>query len=142
MRNKCKVCGVEFETVKAAQTCSARCRVTLSRLRVTEDPNVTPNVTRVTEPELFEFSTPSRNNEKPPVRAVKYWYEVPLAAKPVLKEGWPKMFDYMNGRQYFLWWKNEFKKKEDGSPIIHNPFPVRDNVRYEMGGETSRKWGA
>lgn len=74
------------------------------------------------------------------VRSAKYWYDVPLAAIPVLEKDWPAMPEYMNGRQYFLWWKNNFEVKA-GSPVIHNPFPVHDNVRYEKAGEGSRRWG-
>lgn len=58
------------------------------------------------------------------------------------------MPDYMNGRQYFLWWKNEFAVHEDlnkgelGTPILHNPFPKYDKLDYVNAGPESRRWGA
>jgi hypothetical protein len=82
------------------------------------------------------------------VREAKYWYDVPVAALPVREEGWPEMPAYMNGRQYFLWWKNEFKTNDDpnkgelGMPVILDPLPERTDVKYVMGGKESRMWGA
>ena len=80
-------------------------------------------------------------DEKSATRKAKYWYDVPLGAIPVIKKGNPEMPDFMNGRQYFLWWKNEFKEK-NGTPIIHNPLPKYDNPVYVNAGEGSRRWGA
>lgn len=146
--NRCKVCGIEVSD--KANTCSPKCRKVLSRVTsVTENVSVTdPIEASVT----FKFTIAQRpgsikddkdwNIEKAKVRTEKYWYNIPLAAVPILQKGWPKMPTFMNGRQYFLWWKNEFKVNDASQPIILNPFPARDNVRYEMGGEQSRKWGA
>ena len=152
---KCSYCGIDFEPKRAdAKTCSSKCRKDLSRLK-----SVTHNVT-LNDPDVtlnFEFYTitkahPTTNLPEPEnksaIRTAKYWYDVPLGAIPVLQKDWPDMPEYMNGRQYFLWWKNNFAVQEDkdkpgyGKPMIHNPFLVYDNVRYEMGGEGSRRWGA
>jgi len=80
--------------------------------------------------------------QKNKVRQAKYWYDVPIAAVPIIQKDWPKMPEFLNGRQYFLWWKNEFKVNEAGEPIILNPFPERDKVEYYRAGEGSRRWGA
>jgi hypothetical protein len=130
---ECEVCGIDISSKKAtARTCSPKCRKDLSRLE-----SVTPNVTLGAEPVTlnFKFYTVTKANgmgrpkdEKSDIRQAKYWYDVPLAAIPVIQKDWPKMPDYMNGRQYFLWWKNNFavvedeKKGELGTPVIHNPF--------------------
>jgi hypothetical protein len=72
--------------------------------------------------------TGRKEDEKSNIRKAKYWYDVPIAAIPVIKKDWPKMPGYMNGRQYFLWWKNDFALQEDetkpgyGEPLILNPF--------------------
>lgn len=144
--NKCRVCDIELESDRAT-TCSPKCRKILSRHQsVTQNISVTHPIEQSV---TFSFTIAQRpgsvkgnkdwNEAK--VRTEKYWYEVPIAAVPVLQEGWPKMPEHMNGRQYFLWWKNNFGF-DNGKPVILNPFPARDNVRYEMGGEQSRKWGA
>lgn len=131
---KCEVCGIEFESKRAdAKYCSPKCRKEMSRINSVTD-NVTLNVTLnapdVTDNLYFEFYTETTERDtklgkvpgdKSPTRKAKYWYNVPIAALPVIKKDWPKMPDYMNGRQYFLWWKNEFKTQND-SPVIHNPF--------------------
>ena len=145
MINVCQVCGIEFESAKVAKTCSAKCRQILSR-----QSSVTPNVT-LDDPIVtptFEFYTISKANgmgrpkdEKSKMRTAIYWYDVPLGAIPVIQKDWPKMPNYMNGRQYFLWWKNDFKTKEDNA-VIHNPFPVYDNVQYIQAHEGSRRYGA
>lgn len=145
--NQCEVCGTEIEG--RAKTCSVKCRKALSRDRsVTGDGSVTLETKKSV---TFEFRTPNLRSDsgwheddkgKPIVRKALTWFEVPIAAQPVLQKDWPKMPEGMNGRQYFLWWRNEFKIEEDGRPVIINPFPERTNLRYEMGGEGSRKWGA
>lgn len=162
---KCIVCGIEFESKRVdAKYCSPKCRKEAFKRSIGTDKRSdgTDNVIieeRIIEPEIeFKFTIAQHPNSKPgdknwderkaKVRTERYWYEVPLAAVPVLQKGWPKMPEFMDGRQYFLWWKNEFKVNEDsekgklGIPVLHNPFPVRDNIRYEMGGEGSRRWGA
>lgn len=122
---QCEVCKIDISGKRdTARTCSPKCRKDLSRLE-----SVTPNVT-LSDPIVtldFEFYTISKANgdgrkadEKSPIRKAKYWYDVPIAAVPVIKKDCPKMPDYMNGRQYFLWWKNEFKENETG-PVILNP---------------------
>lgn len=147
--NKCKVCDIELQSDRAT-TCSPKCRKILSRhTSVTENVSVTDPIEQSV---TFKFTIKQRPNsvksdkdwnvDKAKVREENYWYNIPLAAVPVIQKGWPAMPHYMNGRQYFLWWKNEFKVKEDGLPVILNPFPVRENVHYEMGGEQSRRWGA
>lgn len=159
----CEVCGIDISDKKAsARTCSTKCRKLLFSNRSLEQ-NGTLNGTEtgtpsiiLSEPKLeqeiwFEFYTIGRANgmgrpkdEKSPVRKAKYWYDVPSGAVPVSKKGWPEMPDYMNGRQYFLWWKNEFKYSEKfpNSPEIHNPYPIRENVTYVQAGDASRRWGA
>jgi hypothetical protein len=78
----------------------------------------------------------------------KDWVDVPLAAVPIIKDGWPPMPDYMDGRQYYLWWKNGFKlqNKEGwagfGEPEIFNPYPEYPNAVIVMAGANSRRWGA
>lgn len=152
---KCKNCGIEFQTKrKDAKFCSPRCRVTFSRKQGVVTDNVTFSEPVVTDKFKFTIKTGPEDEErglvdvKSKVREAEYWYDVPLAAVPVKQKAWPDMPDYMNGRQYFLWWKNNFKLQDDeskpghGLPEIHNPFPMRDNVRYETGGEGSRRWGA
>lgn len=152
MINKCVVCQIEFESKKSAKTCSPKCRVTLSRFGVTKDPNVTLAEPRVTHDVTFKFYTVAKGrkplvgqtkeaDQKSEIRTAKYWYDVPLGAIPVYQKGWPKMPDYMDGRQYFLWWKNNFEEKATG-PVIHNPYPKYDNVTYVPAGEQSRRWGA
>ena len=153
---KCTNCNIEFEGRSDAKFCSPKCRVTFNRKGSVVTDNVTLSDPDVTD--NFEFFTISKANglgrtedEKSKTRKAKYWYDVPLAAVPVIKKDWPKLPIFpatedrpetsMNGRQYFLWWKNNFEENETG-PVIHNPFPVRENVHYEMGGEGSRKWGA
>ena len=150
----CLVCGIELTSDKK-KTCSPRCRVALSRQgSVTANGSVTAQkAASVT----FSFKLPSTHTDsgfheweegKPFIRETLYWYDVPLGAVPVYQKGWPEKPEYMNGRQYFLWWKNEFKTNDDpskgeiGQPVILNPLPERDNIRYQMGGKESRMWGA
>lgn len=82
------------------------------------------------------------------VREADTWENVPLAAIPIIQKGWPEMPDFMNGRQYFLWWKNEFKlqdskdKPGSGQPEILNPLPQYTKLEYFRAGEGSRRWGA
>lgn len=154
MENTCEACGLKFESVKPARTCSPKCRVTLSRSRVTHGGNVTLAEPDVTHDVTFEFTV--AYNKKPgdkgydadvdkkrkTVRTALYWYDVPIAAIPRVKKSWPKIPHNLNGRQYFLWWKNEFKVTDEGTPIIHNPFPrKKGDVNYVKAGEGSRHWG-
>lgn len=154
MTNTCEVCSIGFESKREARTCSPKCRKDLSRIN-----SVTHNVT-LSNPVVthkFKFRTynnhTKESNEDTPREAV-YWYDVPLAAVPVVEKDWPKMPEYMNGRQYFLWWKNEFKTnkkdivdEETGEitavdvPEIHNPLPRYEKLEYKLGGEDSRMWG-
>ena len=147
---KCLNCGKEFEPKReTAKYCSPNCRVTASRVSVTNNPKIS-----VTEPKkisvTFRFKTLNKRTDsgfhetddgKEIIREGKYWYDVPLGAVPVYEKGWPKMPAFMDGREYFLWWKNEFREK-DGKPEIINPLPERTNVTYIMAGEQSRRWGA
>lgn len=145
----CIVCDTELVSDKA-KTCSPRCRQIAHRqVSVTKGVSVTSPEPSVT----FRFTV--RYNRKPgeegydsdveakrkEIRTAKYWYDIPLGAIPVTQKDWPDMPEFMNGRQYFLWWKNNFKLNGK-IPEIHNPRPAHENVRYEMGGEQSRKWGA
>lgn len=148
---KCLQCGIEFESKRdTAKFCSPKCRVTYNRTVTLTSGNVT-----LSEPDVtlnFKFTIAQYPGSKPgdkdwnenkgKVRTEMYWYNIPLAAIPVYEKDWPKMPDYMNGRQYFLWWKNEFQVGETGEPVILNPFPEHTNVRYELAGEGSRRWGA
>lgn len=144
----CQVCHIEFESNrKDAKYCSARCRKIASRVSSVTD-NVTFSEPDVTD--IFKFTIlhkPTQKDDddmkkaKAQVRTAKYWYDIPLAALPVMQKGWPKMPEFMNGRQYFLWWQNEFKQTEDGTPILHNPFPKYDKVEYVAAAEGSRRWG-
>lgn len=154
MVNKCQVCGVEFESKKVAKTCSARCRKVLSH-QTSVTPNVTLGEHDVTPELMFKFTIrqfPGSvrgdgdwNENKARIREAKYWYDVPLAAVPVLHKDWPQVPEFadgpMNGRQYFLWWKNDFDMR-DGVPVIYDPFPERQNIQYFKAGNESRRWGA
>lgn len=144
----CKNCGIDLSKQRStAKFCSPNCRVTFSRKASV----VTDSVT-LTEPPVtltFKFTVKAAadnpddvKKDKRKVREAKYWYDVPLAAIPVLQEGWPEMPELMNGRQYFLWWKNEFITEEDGKPVILNPYPKYDKLDYVNAGEGSRRWGA
>ena len=155
---KCLNCGIEFEGRKDAKYCSPKCKLQAFRKQSVETDNVT--LSETTETDNFQFTV--RYNRKlgdegydsdigkqrATPRTAKYWYDIPLGAIPIKQKGWPDMPEFMNGRQYFLWWKNEFVINEDktkgevGMPIIHNPFPERTNVLYQNAGEGSRRWGA
>lgn len=144
--NKCTTCDIEISS--KALTCSPRCRKIASRMTSVTQGNV--SVTQPIAEGLFKFTVAigPRDEErelveqKNKVRQAKYWYDVPIAAVPIIQKDWPKMPEFLNGRQYFLWWKNEFKVNEAGEPIILNPFPERDKVEYYRAGEGSRRWGA
>ena len=146
----CENCGIEFESTKSnARFCSPNCRVTHHRKGsvVTADvtlsaPIVTAEFRFVTKYVPIHASQDSLVTKHAKPRTAKYWYDVPLGAIPIYEKGWPKMPKYMNGRQYFLWWKNEFAVTPNETPVLLNVFPALDNVRYEMGGAGSRKWGA
>lgn len=148
---ECIVCGIEFQAKRdTAKFCSPKCRVTHSRSVTLTNENVTLSEPIVTlKPPTFKFTVVIGENNpddvkqfKSKVREATYWYDVPLAAVPVYQKDWPKMPELMNGRQYFLWWKNEFKTEEDGTPQILNPFPVSDKpLVYLQAGENSRRWG-
>jgi hypothetical protein len=152
----CAVCGIDITDKKAtAKTCSLKCRkLAFSRRSIgtEQEQNGTPNVVLAEhqEPELyFEFFTQTVERktdmgkipaEKSSTRKAKYWYDVPVAAIPVIKKGYPEMPDYMNGRQFFLWWKNEFKMNGE-KPEILNPYPDTTGAVYVKAGEGSRHWG-
>lgn len=144
----CVICKNEFEGKEGAKTCSAKCRVTLSRQKSIVTPNVT--LSQIPEEVVFRFTVRVKKGEqelsviesKNKIRSTTKWEDVPIAAVPVVYQGDPDMPEWMNGRQYFLWWKNNFQLAEDGSPLIWNPFKSFDNFRYDMGGDASRKWGA
>lgn len=146
---KCLNCGIEFEGRAGAKFCSPKCRVTFSRKQSVVTDNVTFSEPVVTD--NFEYTISSYDlNLSFPERKVtattytkKYWYDVPLGAVPIIHKGWPDMPDYMNGRQYFLWWKNEFKLNDKGEPIILNPYPkLESSVEYIRAAEGSRRLGA
>lgn len=149
----CNYCKKEFESKRAdAKYCSSKCRKDASRRSSIVTDNVTDNfvVDEPVEEREFKFTIKigpldkerGLVERKNTVRVAKYWYDVPLAALPVLEEGYPEMPEWMDGRVYFLWWKNNFKMA-DGKPVIFNPFPKpKGEVKYDMGGEASRKWGA
>ena len=149
MKN-CEQCGTEFSSKReSAKYCSPKCRVTASRKAGVVTDNVTLSDADVTLTFKFTIKRNKKDDRPNPVRTAKYWYDVPLAAIPVLQKGWPEVpifetldgTEPMNGRQYFLWWKNNFDMQENGTPIIHNPFPALDNVTYKMGGAASHMWG-
>ena len=157
---KCQNCNKEFDGRQDAKYCSTKCRKEAFQKRSISVPNGTDNVERINIEERiiedFQFTIvlgpddKKRNLDltKKEKRTAKYWYQVPLCGVPVVKEGWPRMPEYMNGRQYFLWWKNGFKVNEDkkdgeiGMPIIFNPYPKYDKVEYIQAGEQSRRWGS
>jgi predicted nucleic acid-binding Zn ribbon protein len=123
----CVNCGEQIENKRLdAKYCSNKCRKDASRKQ-----NVTDNFTLsdpvVTDNFKFYLVTKARKlahekeDTKSEIRTAKYWYNVPLAAIPVIQKDWPKIPEYMNGRQYFLWWKNDFKTGNNG-PVILNPF--------------------
>lgn len=146
---QCEQCGIEFDPSRdTAKFCSPKCRVTASRKAGVVTPNVTLSDPDVTLSFKFTIKRNNTDDTSNPIREAKYWYDIPLAAVPVVQKGWPEMPEFMNGRQYFLWWKNNFATNKDkskgevGMPTILNPFPVHDNIRYEKAGEGSRRWGA
>src|SRR6266404_2523981 len=112
----CLVCGIEFEGRADARYCSPKCRKE-AFLKRSVGTDKLDYQERIIEDVTFHFKTVSYDlnisqPERQPAytnRTAKYWYDVPLGAVPVIQKGWPAMPDYMNGRQYFLWWKNEFK---------------------------------
>lgn len=160
---KCVQCGIEFKPERAstAKYCSPNCKTIYNR-----KVSVTPSDGKisVTLPKelsvTFKFTT--KYNKKPgvegydedtdkrstQVREAKYWYDVPLGAIPIIQTDWPEMPEFMNGRQYFLWWKNEFKTQNEsssarfGSPQLLNPFPILASTQYINAGEGSRRWGS
>lgn len=125
---ECQNCGIEMDKQRrTAKYCSPKCRVTASRKSGVVTDNVTLSEQDVTL--NFKFYTITKKNgmgrledDKSKIREAKYWYDVPLAAIPVIEKDWPAMPDYMNGRQYFLWWKNNFKMNKD-TPEILCPTP-------------------
>lgn len=164
---QCEVCGIEFESKRAdAKYCSKQCRkqAFLKRSIGTDKrSDGTDNlqiVERIILPETeFRFTIRQRpgnaegddnwNETKAKIRTAKYWYDVPLAAVPELQKDWPAVPEFetkfgpepMNGRQYFLWWKNDFDTK-DGKPVIYSPFPTLEKVTYVQAGQDSRRWGS
>jgi len=88
---------------------------------------------------VFKFK--SKADKKGVIREAENWYDVPLSAQPVITGDWPKMPEYMNGRQYFLWMKNGFKEGVSGA-IIKSPFLKYDKLTYIQAGDNSRRWGA
>lgn len=80
------------------------------------------------------------NSGVPIIRESDNWEDIPLGAVPILEEGYPEMPDYMNGRTYFLWLRNDFKTSETG-PVIVNPYPKYQNVTVQTGGSKSYMWG-
>lgn len=143
----CVICKTEFESKRDAKTCSPRCRVTLSRNKSIVTDNVTLSEISVTD--KFGFTIAIKDGEeelsvikaKNKIRFASKWEDVPIAAIPVIQKGNPEMPSYMNGRQYFLWWKNNFEVKDE-QPVILNPFKTYPNFKYDMGGAASFKWGA
>jgi hypothetical protein len=151
----CQNCGKAIEGREDKKFCSDKCRVTFSR---NKSVSVTDNVT-FSDPVVtdnFEFTIKLGPNdhkrrlesnqltiaeEKQKKRVARYWYEVPVSAVPVVKKDWPAVPGYMNGRQYFLWWKNEFETDKNG-PVILNPYPKYDKVEYIQAYEGSRRYGA
>lgn len=137
----CIVCGIEFEGRKDAKYCSPKCRKDAFQKRSLGTDNGTDNI-KLSKPvgtDNFRFTVLAKPDV---VREAKYWYDVPLGAVPMLEEGWPPQPDYMNGRQYFLWWKNNFKTDDKDRPVIHNPLPSTEGANYVMAGEGSKRWGA
>ena len=148
--NKCEVCGNEFEGRSDAKYCSAVCRKQASRtIGVTSEQIIVeePVETLIDD---FEFKTKNSRTDSGfyenedgtiNVRKRKYWYDVPFGAIPIIKNGSPKMPDFMNGREYFLWRANDFKTI-DGIPVIKNPVPKFGKIEFVKGGAQSRMWGA
>ena len=143
---KCTNCNNEFEGRADAKFCSAKCRKEAFTKRSVTVPGTDKIVVeeRIIDEEEFHFHVKDTRKDggiDKQDRVAKYWYQVPLGAVPVYAENWPKMPEYMDGRQYFLWWKNGFKMQGD-NPVIMNPYPTYDNVVYDKAGEQSRKWGS
>lgn len=132
---KCTNCGIEFEGRADARFCSPKCRkeAFLKRSIGTDNGTDKLEFKAPSGTDNFEFTVPYNKQQgelghdsdveriKQTPRTAKYWYDVPLAAVPLIKEGWPQKPDFMSGRQYFLWWKNEFQEGKKG-PVIHNPY--------------------
>jgi hypothetical protein len=149
----CENCNKELlGKKKGTKYCDGKCRKEAFDKRSAGTDLVTDNfvVDEPVEEREFKFTIKigprdEKNGtaeRKSKVRTAKYWYDVPLAAVPVISKGDPEMPEWMDGRQYFLWWKNDFKVSGD-KPVIFNPYPkARGEIKYEMGGETARRWGA
>ena len=156
----CIICGIDIsDRSESAKTCSTKCRQLAHRNSVTAGVSVTLPVTVKDDEIWFEFTIKigpkdeERNlvERKSQVRKEKYWYNVPLAAVPLIKSGWPEVPVFpaigdqpeteMNGRQYFLWWKNDFKTNEAGDPVIQNPLKGQ-HLTYIQAGDGSRRYGA
>lgn len=153
----CEVCNIEFGSKRSdAKYCSPKCRKEASRLASIVTDNVTLSEIPVTL--KFKFTTKQKKDDpmataKSRIREAVYWYDVPLSAVPVIQKDWPQMPEDMNGRQYFLWWKNEFEvnnreriDKETGEilnevvPELLNPLPSTGKLEY-VGGPKSAFWG-
>jgi hypothetical protein len=150
---KCDNCGIEFEGRADAKFCSPNCKLKAFRRKSIETDNVT--FSKPIETDNFEYKTTTYDlniaqkgrQVTTVVKTAKYWYDVPIAAKPVVKKDWPACPDYMNGRQYFLWWKNNFAVGEGESPfngpVLHNPYPERAGpIEYVRAAEGSRRLGS
>lgn len=141
--NICNQCGNKFEAkTKRALFCSDKCRASYNREKVNTDR------VEIDEPKenVFYFRTKDKTTKtklSEDIRSATVWYNVPLSAVPIIKKGYPEMPDFMDGRQYFLWWKNDFKVNEKNNmPVIYNPYPKYDKLEYYQAGDNSRRWGA
>lgn len=144
MQKTCEHCQETFETTsKRARYCSDKCRIAASRHR--EPVSVKEGKVKM-EDRVYRFKTFLINKETgekeySPVRTARTWVDVPLNGVPVREEGWPEKPDYMDNRQYYLWWDNHFKT-DKGTPVITNPHPKYEKTTFEKGGEQSRRWGS
>lgn len=141
---KCVVCNNEFDgSRQTAKYCSGKCRAKASR-----DTSLKQADIELDAPEKpFRFYIQNINSHtgeitKKNIRTATNWFNVPIAAIPIVDKGDPAVPDYMNGRQYFLWKKNNFKTNENDNPIIYNPYPHYDKVEYIRAAEGSRHLGA
>jgi hypothetical protein len=151
MNRVCIVCNKEFDGRADARFDSDACRKKFARdpLKYT---GIDEGVEMVAPKPISEFhfyTVDSRSKSGYTedddgnilIRDAKYWYDVPLGAVPFNAADEPEMPKFMNGRQYFLWRANGFDTGLNG-PVIIDPTPKYKDLKYDMGGENARKWGA
>lgn len=155
MERTCIVCGTIFESSRSdARFDTDACRKKFARnpelytgaaskeLEVVDPPKGRGPFRFRTKNYLTGSGFHEDESGKVIIRTATRWYDVPLGAVPLLEKGDPKMPEWMDGRQYFLWRENDFRVSDADKPIIINPIPSRGKEVFVPGGAQSRQWGA